>query len=73
MAALVAHEIRNPLGGIEGFASLLHRDLKGQEDLRRMAEYIIEGTKTLSRLVEDVLEHARPFHMQLSPIKSLFS
>lgn len=28
MASMVAHEIRNPLGGIKGFASLLVRDLK---------------------------------------------
>lgn len=30
MAAQVAHEIRNPLGGIRGFASLLFRDLQDE-------------------------------------------
>ena len=29
LAVTVAHEIRNPLGGIEGFAALLRRDLEG--------------------------------------------
>ena len=33
MAAQVAHEIRNPLGGIKGFASLLERDLVERPDL----------------------------------------
>ncbi len=37
MAASVAHEIRNPLGGIEGFAALLHRDLKDESDQKKMS------------------------------------
>jgi PAS domain S-box-containing protein len=72
MAAAVAHEIRNPLGGIQGYASLLHRDLscasflEGGERgyLRQMASHIIEGSKQLGRLVEDVLEYARPIQLQ---------
>lgn len=65
MAASVAHEIRNPLGGIKGFASLLVRDLADREELKQMAEYIVEGTITLDRLVTDVLNYSRPVQMQL--------
>jgi len=32
MAAGIAHEIRNPLGSIEIFASLLKRDLEGDKE-----------------------------------------
>ncbi len=64
MAASVAHEIRNPLGGIQGYASLLHRDLEKQEPLQQMAGHIIEGSKRLSRLVEDVLQYARPIQLK---------
>lgn len=60
MAARVAHEIRNPLGGIKGFASLLYRDLEGRKDLQEMAQYIIEGTDSLNRLVTNVLNYSRP-------------
>lgn len=65
MAALVAHEIRNPLGGIKGFASLLKRDLKDDPENAKMAQYIIEGTETLNRLVTNVLNFARPVKLQM--------
>lgn len=64
MAAMVAHEIRNPLGGIKGFASLLARDLKDQPDQLKMANYIISGTDTLNRLVTTILNYARPVKLK---------
>lgn len=60
MAAMVAHEIRNPLGGIKGFASLLERDLKDQPEKAQMAKHIIEGTDNLNKLVTTILNYARP-------------
>lgn len=60
MAAMVAHEIRNPLGGIKGFASLLRRDLKNQPELEQMAGYIVEGTDHLNHLVTNILNYTRP-------------
>ncbi len=64
MAASVAHEVRNPLGGIRGYASLLFRDLEGSPHLQEMAGLIIEGTKTLERLVNSVLQFSRPIYLQ---------
>lgn len=60
LAAALAHEIRNPLGGIKGFASLLERDLSDRPDLKKMASFIIEGTTTLNNLVTKVLNYASP-------------
>lgn len=65
MAAALAHEIRNPLGGIEGFASLLERDLNDQPEKAKMARHILSGTKSLNRLVTSVLNYARPLKLHL--------
>lgn len=68
MGAGLAHEIRNPLGGIEGFAALLHRDLEGQPEKQRMTRAILDGARTLNHLVTSVLDHARPFTVSFSQV-----
>jgi nitrogen-specific signal transduction histidine kinase len=69
MAATVAHEIRNPLGGIRGYASLLFRDLQQQPPLQEMAGYVIEGTKNLEKLVTTVLQYAKPIQIQTESLE----
>jgi signal transduction histidine kinase len=69
LVATVAHEIRNPLGGIRGYASLLFRDLQNTPHLQEMAHFVIEGTKNLETLVTSVLEYTRPIQMQIRPIE----
>jgi PAS domain S-box-containing protein len=63
MAASVAHEIRNPLGGIEGFASLLCRDLKDRPESCKMASQIVDGTRALNDLVSRVLNYSQPLNV----------
>lgn len=64
MAATVAHEIRNPLGGIRGYASLLYRDLKEELHLQEMAGLIIEGTKSLEKIVSGILQYSKPVQVE---------
>jgi signal transduction histidine kinase len=59
IAARLAHEIRNPLGGIRGFAMLLHRDLADKPHLQELAAQVLDGTRSLERLVSSMLEYAR--------------
>jgi len=59
MAAHVAHEIRNPLGGIKGYAALLKRDLADHPELQKMAAHIVEGTDNLNSLVNQILQYTR--------------
>lgn len=66
MAAGVAHEIRNPLGSIEGFALLLKKDLErsGLDSYARLADRIVEGTGNLNYVVSNLLDYARPVRLQ---------
>ena len=65
MTATITHEIRNPLGGIRGYAALLYRDLENNKNLQEMAGLILDGTKALERLVGSVLQYARPVKLLL--------
>jgi signal transduction histidine kinase len=65
MAATIAHEIRNPLGGIRGYASLLYRDLQESRHLQEMAGSIVDGTRSLEKVVTTVLQYAKPVQIQL--------
>ena len=58
MAAGVAHEIRNPLGGIGLYASLLERDLKDRPQEKEIARRIGVGVANLETIVRDILAFA---------------
>jgi PAS domain S-box-containing protein len=58
MAVELAHEIRNPLGSIELFASLLVEELSG--DPKRWAENIRIGIRSLNTIVSNMLHFANP-------------
>jgi len=55
MASGVAHELRNPLAGIAGFAGILKKELKDDERLFRMAERIVQGVENLDRVATNLL------------------
>ena len=60
MAAVMAHEIRNPLGAIRGHAQLLERKLVGDERAVGSARTLVEETSRLGALVDSLLRYARP-------------
>jgi signal transduction histidine kinase len=64
----MAHEIRNPLGGIELYASLLSRDVAAQPTSLELVKKISTGVKRLESLVSQVLQFSREIHTQLSPV-----
>ena len=55
MAAAVAHELRNPLSGIGGFAALLKEDLADDSNQVILVERIIQGVHDLDRLASNLL------------------
>jgi len=61
----LAHEIRNPLGGLRGSAQLLEREL-GDPGLREYTQVIIEEADRLQALLDRLLTpHRRP---QIGPL-----
>ncbi|MFW5846237.1 MAG: two-component system sensor histidine kinase NtrB [Planctomycetota bacterium] len=67
MAAGVAHEIRNPLNGIQGFASLLQRDLSSDDARQRHVGAIISGVSHLNDTVSGLLAFTRAKEPQRRP------
>ena len=58
----VAHEVKNPLGGIELFSGLLAEELAGKEglaDARAHVEKVRRELDYLKRIVDDFLAYAR--------------
>ncbi|MGH7181753.1 MAG: two-component system sensor histidine kinase NtrB [Nitrospiraceae bacterium] len=60
MVGRIAHEIRNPLGSIELFASMLRRDLNGVPTLRGYAEHISSSVHMMNRLLTNLLLYTKP-------------
>jgi two-component system sensor histidine kinase HydH len=60
MAAVLALEIRNPLGGIKGVAQFLKEGRAGAADQAEMMQAIVVEATRLERLVNDLLTYARP-------------
>ncbi len=60
MVGRIAHEIRNPLGSIELFASMLRRDLHGVPALQGYAEHISSSVHMMNRLLTNLLLYTKP-------------
>ncbi len=63
MARQLAHEIKNPLGGLRGAAQLLERELPNEE-LKEYTRVIIGEADRLCALVDGLLGPARPMRRE---------
>lgn len=69
MASGLAHEIKNPLGGIRGAAQLLDRELEDRDDLREYTQVMIREVSRISDLLEELLDLSAPRPVQLVPVQ----
>lgn len=72
MAAGVAHEIRNPLNGVDGFAALLGRTLKTKDvgpEAARYVDNIRRGVREVNSIIANLLTFAAPERLTATPIK----
>ena len=66
LAAGLAHEIKNPLAGLQGSAELLAREAEGPA--REYALVIAREAKRVDRLVRELLDLARPAVLETGPV-----
>ena len=64
LAAGVAHEIRNPLSSIRGFAHFLSHALNDQPREREYADIMIKEIDRINRVVTDLLVLAQPYTLE---------
>jgi len=68
MAANVAHEIRNPLIAVGGFARQLHEKLDGDDPRREYSQIILEEVTRLEQILRDQLTLERHLQPVLGPV-----
>ena len=64
LAAGVAHEIRNPLSSIKGFATYFKERYPDRPDDQQTADIMIQEVDRLNRVVGQLLEFARPISIK---------
>jgi len=65
MAAAIAHEVKNPLAGIEVMAGLLRRRVADDPDAQSLVTDIIGEAKTANAIVIELLEFVRPLRLRV--------
>ncbi|MBW2293288.1 MAG: PAS domain-containing protein, partial [Deltaproteobacteria bacterium] len=69
IAAGIAHEVKNPLGGIRGAAELIER-WSGDDRSTRAAALIVREVDRISDLVEELMVFARGEELSLAPVNA---
>jgi two-component system sensor histidine kinase HydH len=64
LAAGVAHEIRNPLSSIKGFATYFRDRYRDNPEDEKTAGIMIQEVDRLNRVISQLLDYARPMTMQ---------
>jgi len=67
LAAGIAHEIRNPLSSIKGFATYFRERYKDIPEDQKTAEIMIQEVERLNRVISQLLEFARPVKINKKP------
>ena len=65
MAAGIAHELKNPLAGIEVMAGLLRRQVSELPDAQSLVADILSEAKLANSIVVEMLEFVRPIRLQV--------
>jgi len=67
LAAVFAHEVKNPLAGIEVMAGHLRRKVGESPEVQSVLTDIIGEAKMANAIVQEVLDFVRPIRLQVEP------
>lgn len=69
LAAGVAHEIRNPLSSIRGYAAYFGAKFAPGSEDRQAAEVMVREVDRLNRVISELIEFSRPSDLQRRPVR----
>jgi two-component system sensor histidine kinase HydH len=70
MAAGIAHEIRTPLGSIQGAAEILAEDFPHGHPRKPFHGILLQETRRLGAVVQDFLDLGRPISLEMAPVEA---
>jgi two-component system sensor kinase FixL len=68
MAAVIAHEVKNPLAGIRGAIQVFGRRMQGETEQRILGE-VVSRIDALDQMMKDLLVFARPPSPRRQPVE----
>jgi two-component system nitrogen regulation sensor histidine kinase GlnL len=68
LAAGLAHEIKNPLGGIKGASQLLKKEMAQETSLVEYTDIIVREVNRIDQLMEQLLDLSRPYKLHLTAL-----
>jgi len=68
LAGGVAHEIRNPLSSIKGFATYFAKRYENEPDDVQTARIMVQEVERINRSVTQLLEFAKPMAVEIKPV-----
>lgn len=68
LAGGVAHEIRNPLSSIKGFATYFAKQYEDKETDRETAQIMINEVERINRSITQLLEFSKPLAVEKKPV-----
>lgn len=68
LAAGLAHEIKNPLGGIKGAAQLLAMEIDEASGLREYTDIMIKEVERVNGIIEELMDLSRPRPVQTTEV-----
>ncbi|WP_321493974.1 ATP-binding protein [uncultured Desulfobacter sp.] len=69
LAAGVAHEIRNPLSSIKGFATYFARQYENEPEDVEIAKIMVQEVERMNRSITQLLEFAKPMAVEIKPTR----